>query len=308
MENYTSEQSINTSKVQTMEKAKRAINRLSIKNPEGSLRLLARWSFEPYRLMTSSLRLMPNFIIIGSQKGGTTSLYRYLTQHPHVKSAVTKELHFFDVNFDKGSDWYRSRFPLCTQEFLTGEASPSYIFHPHAPKRIAELTPSVKLIALLRNPVDRAYSHYKDNLRKKKENISFEAAIEKELESLSGGLERMLKNEEYANNGSYLRYSYLGRGIYVDQLTKWFKLFSKEQFLILKSEDFYTNPVTCFDRVLEFLKLPEWQLEEYKQFNSNSELKNQAMKAHTRKQLIDYYKPHNQRLSELLGMSFDWER
>lgn len=305
MENYTFKQSINVSKIQAMKKVKRAIDKLSINNPEGSFKLLARWSSEPYRVLTSSLRLMPSFLIIGSQKGGTTSLYRYLTQHPHVKSAFTKELHFFDTNFEKGSDWYRSRFPLCTQDFITGEASPSYIFHPQAPERIAELTPSVKLIALLRNPVDRAYSHYKDNLRKKREDLSFEVAIEQEMERLSGGMERILDNEKYTN-GSNFRYSYLGRGIYVDQLRKWFDLFSEEQFLILKSEDFYSDPVGCFNQVLEFLKLPKWRLEEYKQFNCNSELKDQAMHPSTRKQLIDYFEPHNQKLSEFLGMNFDW--
>lgn len=265
---------------------------------------VATWSLEPYRVWTSSQRLMPNFIIIGSQKGGTSSLYNYLIQHPCIKAAFKKELHFFDVNFEKGNDWYRSRFPLYEQNFITGEATPSYIFHPHAPKRIAELTPAVKLIALLRNPVDRAYSHYNHNLRKKREKLPFEVALEKEGERLSDKLEKMLENEEYFNS-SYFHYAYLKRGIYVEQLKEWFSFFSKEQILILSSEEFYANPAVSYSQVLEFLKLPQWELGEYKRFNG---LDYQGMTAATRKQLIDYFKPHNQRLYELLDMSFDWDK
>lgn len=290
-----------------MKRAKRAIGRLSVKEPEKSLRLLTRWGLEPYRVLTSSLRTMPSFIIIGSQKGGTCSLYNYLIQHPQIKHPVKKEVHFFDANFERGSDWYRSCFPFQADNSITGEASPSYIFHPHVPRRILELTPSIKLIALLRNPVDRAYSHYKDMVRKKKENLSFEAAIEKE-EGLSNELlENMIENEKYYNE-SYFDYSYLRRGIYVDQLKRWFNLFPREQFLILKSEDFFADAAGSFDRVLKFLELPKWHLEEYRQFNCNSGPKHQAMNAVTRKQLIDYFKPHNEKLCEFLGTDFSWDK
>lgn len=298
VEKSTYKQVINTEKVRTM---KTVIDKFPVKRFK---KQVANWSVEPYRVSTSSLRPMPNFIIIGSQKGGTTSLYNYLTQHPYIKAAVNKEVHYFDVHFDKGDNWYRSRFPFCGQDYITGEASPSYIFHPHAPKRIAELTPSVKLIALLRNPVDRAYSHYNHNLRKKRENLAFEVAIEKEGERLSNKLEKMLEDDKYFN-AKYFHYAYLGRGIYVDQLKNWFNFFSKEQILILSSEDFYADPAVSYSQVLEFLKLPQWELGEYKRFNG---LDYQGMTVATRKQLIDYFKPHNQRLYEFLGMSFDWDK
>lgn len=262
------------------------------------------WSLAPYRVWTSSHRALPDFIIIGSQKGGTSSLYNYLIQHPYVKPSVKKELHFFDVNFDKGCNWYRSLFPLNGQDFVTGEASPSYIFHPHAPKRIANTIPSVKLIALLRNPVNRAYSHYNHNCRKKREKLSFELAIEKEEERLHGKLEKMLEDEKYFT-ASYFYYAYLGRGIYVDQLKNWFSIFPKEQILVLNSEDFFANPAGNFSRVLKFLNLPQCELGEYKRFNG---LKYQDMNPATRRQLIEYFKPHNQRLYEFLGTSFDWDK
>src|SRR5437764_5111475 len=123
-----------------------------------------------YRGITSSLRLLPDFLIIGTQRGGTTSLYHYLKTHPCVQLANTKDTHFFDKKFNKGLSWYRGHFPtrlgkyytqrVRQQPFVTGEASPSYLFHPHAPGRVAQLLPSARLIVLLRNPVDRAYSQY----------------------------------------------------------------------------------------------------------------------------------------------------
>lgn len=265
---------------------------------------VVNWSLEPYRVWTSSRRAMPNFIIIGSQKCGTSSLYNYLIQHPDIQPAFKKELHFFDVNFHKGSDWYRSRFPLGRRNIITGEATPSYIFHPYAPTRIAEMTPSVKVIAILRNPVDRAYSHYNHNLRKKRETLSFEIAIQKEEERLSGKLKEIIENEKYFDK-AYFHYSYLKRGLYFEQLKKWFGIFSKNQTLVLKSEDFYVNPAASFSEVLEFLELPQWKLKEYKRFNG---LDYQGMNGATREQLVDYFKPHNQELTEFLGMSFDWDK
>src|SRR5690242_9212671 len=114
-------------------------------------------SLKTYREITSPIRLMPNFIIIGVQKGGTTSLYNYLIEHTNIVPASMKEVHFFDRNYQKGPSWYRAHFPsfmhkyyaetLCRRHFLTGEASPYYLFHPHAPRRIAQLLPQVKLIA-----------------------------------------------------------------------------------------------------------------------------------------------------------------
>src|SRR6188508_1226206 len=112
------------------------------------------------RLDTAHLRQPPTFMIIGTQKGGTTSLHRYLDKHPDVTMALKKEVHFFDSFYFKGSDWYLAHFPLRSEAAQTGEASPTYIFHPEAPRRVYDAFPQVKLIALLRNPVDRAYSHH----------------------------------------------------------------------------------------------------------------------------------------------------
>src|SRR5438067_227401 len=142
-----------------------------------------------YRGMTHSWRLLPDFLIIGTQRGGTTSLYHYLKTHPCVESATTSDTHFFDKKFSKGLGWYRGHFPtwmekyyaqMRGQRFVTGEASSSYLFHPHVPKRVVQVLPHVKLIVLLRNPVDRAYSQYYHAIELGHETLSFEEAIASE--------------------------------------------------------------------------------------------------------------------------------
>ncbi len=261
-----------------------------------------------HRLLTSHIRVLPDFIIIGAQRCGTTSLYNYLSQHPCVVPALVKEVHFFDINFHKGIHWYRSHFPTFLEKYkqniITGEASPYYIFHPHAARRIFKIIPQVKLIVLLRNPVDRAYSHYHHEVRIGAETLSFEEAIEKESERLKGEIKKMLENENYYSF-NHQHYSYLSRGIYIDQIKVWMSLFPKEQILIIKSEDFYANPSAVFRRVLEFLNLPIWEPKEYKKFNYANYPK---MNPATRKRLIKFFEPYNQKLYEYLGVNFGWDR
>jgi hypothetical protein len=267
---------------------------------------------QAYRLLTSPIRMMPYFIVIGAHRGGTTSLYLYLQQHPLIIPSNTKEVHFFDVNFTKGLGWYKTHFPSLVRKYyikqtrgediVTGEASPYYMFHPLAPKRILNEIPQVKLIAILRNPVDRAYSHYQHSIKRKTETLSFEEAIEKEEERTRGEVDKMLKNENY-NSFPHRAHSYLARGIYIDQLKVWSSFFPKEQLLVIKSEDLYTNPSPTFKQVLKFLDLPEWEPKEYKEYNAGSYSK---IEPSTRKKLSDYFEPHNQRLYEYLGTNFGW--
>ena len=127
------------------------------------------------RLVTAPQHALPDFLLLGAQKAGSTSLYVHLMQHPQIIGVARKELHFFDYKSALGSWWYRTNFPTKAEmaqrsaalgkPVLTGEASPYYLFHPHAARRIARLLPDVKLIALLRNPVDRAFSHYHHEVR-----------------------------------------------------------------------------------------------------------------------------------------------
>lgn len=271
-----------------------------------------------YRGITGPLRLLPDFLIIGTQRGGTTSLYNYLIERPGVGPAMVKELHYFDKKFNKGLLWYRAHFPSTIQKysyqfthkqaFVTGEASAYYLFHPHAPKRVSKVLPHVKLIVMLRNPVDRAYSQYHFEVDLGRETLPFEDAIDHEEERICREKEKMLADEGYISF-DYSRYSYLARGIYVDQLQTWMSLFPKEQFLILKSEDFYGDPVTALEHTSKFLNLAELETHEkkkrYKLHNYNT-TPYPKMNPNTRKRLIEYFEPHNARLYDLLGMNFGW--
>ena len=232
---------------------------------------------------------LPDFVIIGAQKGGTSFLYHLLTLHPLVEPAARKELHFFDNPelFDHGAEWYRRCFPRLNskdgQRSMTGEATPYYLFDPPVAKRMAQIVPQARLIALLRNPIDRAYSHYQMQVKRGTEPRTFEEAIEQQHSS------------------------YMSRGIYVDQLLRWFEFFGKEQMLILKSEDFFARPVETLKVVLTFLDLPDWQPEAPElQQRRHSGTYIQKLDPSTRQRLEAYFEPYNQRLYECLDVDFGW--
>jgi hypothetical protein len=264
------------------------------------------WVSRQYRALTANDRVLPNFIVIGVQKGGTSSLFNYLLQHPNIVPGYKKEVKFFDGNYHKGLDWYRYNFPLMTQMSdsmaQTGEASPSYIFHPIVPQRIMEALPNIKLVLLLRNPVTRAYSHYQGNLRKGHEKLSFEEAIEQEESRLLGEKDAIIADQHYPMY-KYLVYSYLARGRYVEQVRHWLKTFPREQILILRSEDLFNNPQEVYTRVLAFLGLSDWEPENFKIINVG---RYGTMKPQIEKKLRDYFKPFNQDLYELLGTNYGW--
>ncbi len=246
---------------------------------------------------------LPDFLIIGARKCGTSTLYYHLTQHPHVERAVRKELHFFDNHFDKGVEWYRQCFPPPRWEdrrrTIAGEATPKYLFHPAVPERAAAVVPQAKLIALLRNPVDRAYSHYHGEVRHGRENRSFEEAVEEEKVRLSGGESAAPEHE-----AAPPPFGYLAGSIYVDQLQRWSRFFSDEQMLVLKSEDFFERMPEQIERILAFLGLPAWQPETLEVRNEGTY--RQEMDPATRRRLEEYFEPHNRRLYEHLGVDFAW--
>jgi hypothetical protein len=248
------------------------------------------------RLDTVHLRQPPTFMIIGTQKGGTTSLHHYLDKHPDVTMAFKKEVHFFDSFYFKGTDWYLAHFPLRSEAAQTGEASPTYLFHPEAPRRVHATFPNVKFIALLRNPIDRAYSHHQMEYRRGNDPLSFEEAVAQEPERLRDS------NPDLAG-GNWRRYSYITRGIYVEQLAQWLQVFPQEQFLLLKSEEFFREPGRLFDQVLRFLELPSCPLPRYRSLNSHGYA---PMRPETRDRLARYYEPYNRQLYDLLGRDFGW--
>ncbi|MDY6938789.1 MAG: sulfotransferase domain-containing protein [Cyanobacteriota bacterium] len=247
---------------------------------------------------------MPDFLIIGAQKCGTTSLYCYLAQHPNIITVPHKEVHFFDLNYDRGSNWYLSHFPPSKfSNKIAGEASPYYLFHPQVPARVYQHFPHVKLIVLLRNPVDRAISQYHHEVQLGFEKLSLEEAIACEPERLEGEVEKLTTDPTYYSY-NHQHYTYLARGRYLEQLKRWRAYFPGDRFLILKTEEFYACPDRILARVLEFLQQPTIDLPAYPSYNARSYAEaNPSIVG----QLTDYFLEPNRQLSEYLQKNFQWE-
>ena len=180
---------------------------------------------------------MPDFLIIGAQRCGTTSLWHYLKSHPDINVARKKEVHYFDHRyFSKSFDWYMNWFK--DLKGVTGEASPFYIFHPNCSSRIKSKFPDIKLIVLLRNPVDRAYSHYNHEINKlprdRVEFKSFREAIDLEESRIEGEFEKLLNNERYRSD-KLICFAYKKRGLYKEQLERWYDLFDTNNILIISN-------------------------------------------------------------------------
>lgn len=265
------------------------------------------------RVLTSPFRVMPDYLIIGAARCGTTTLYSYLIQHPSIYSSTEKEPGFFGPMFNTGILWYKAHFPsylfkfyvkwIRKRDFITGEASTIYLLDPRTPKRVLKKIRDVKLIVLLRNPVDRAYSNYNFQVKRKRENRSFNQAIESELKLLNTVHSNL---KEYEQNEIIMQkaYSYLLPGIYIDQLKNWFDFFAKSKFLIIKTEEFNMYPEKTLKDVFEFLGVSSYSVTNLKKQNVGSY---QLMDPKTRKELIDFYKLHNRRLSDLLGIKLNWD-
>ncbi|MCZ6573179.1 MAG: sulfotransferase domain-containing protein [Planctomycetota bacterium] len=249
----------------------------------------------------------------GAMKGGTSSLFSYLGQHPQVLPASTKEVYYFDRQFARGPGWYRAHFPLKYtlwnrsrrrgMSTLTGEATPSYLSHPHAPRRAAELVPEAKILISLRNPVDRSYSQYQNMLREEREHLSFEEALEAEPERTRLRIEAIEQDPEH-NDWHYMHQAYLARGHYEEQVARWLKHFPKESVLVLRSEDMFENAQGFYAHMLDFLGLQPRTKTDLAPQNTASY---DPMPKHVRKRLIEYYEPHNRALYELVGRDFGWE-
>ncbi|MCF6147976.1 MAG: sulfotransferase domain-containing protein [Candidatus Kuenenia sp.] len=278
------------------------------------LHQLSNSIFTMRSLVGGSIGLLPDFLIIGAQKCGTTSLYNYLIQSPCIYKSFVKEVGYFDRYYNcKNIKWYRSHFPsfirrsiiknILKKEFVTGEASTGYILNPHSLRRIFEVTPEAKLILMLRNPIDRAYSHYHYTSSMGLETLSLEEAIKAEKKRIGEAWNRTMMDETYYNFDIAL-YAYISTGIYADQVKVLLSLFPRDQIMFIKSEDFFKDTVGTVKQALEFLNLPSWELKSTKIYLKG---KKSRMNGNLRKKLCDFYRPHNFRLYELIGMDFGWE-
>lgn len=274
------------------------------------LKKLSQRRIFQYRKATWRVRALPNFIILGAQKAGTTSLYEYLSQHPKLVPSYTKEVHYFDGGiesnencFYKGEAWYRAHFPLrwkLAQSKRTFEASPLYLFHPYAPMRISELIPKAKLVVLLRNPVERAISQYFHEKRTGDETLPIMDAFQAE----GRRLRRAIDMRDY-NDYSYIHHTYLSRGLYHQQLIRYLECFDRHQILILNSEEFFTHPSKTLKSVFAFAEVDDKvTLEDLKPRNVG--ISKEKVGSSVYKYLEDYFRPHNQKLYDLIGQDYGW--
>ena len=258
---------------------------------------------------------LPDFVVIGGKKCGTSFLYHLLSQHPLVEPASAKELHFFDRHFDEGVEWYRRCFPQPKikdgRMTITGEGTP-YMHSRLVPERMVEVIPRARLIVLLRNPVDRAYSDYQQVVSKGRETRTFEEAVCLEGTMRTQEARSFGKEETTPEGGDSAglddNSEYLSRGVYLDQLLRWLRFFNKEQMLVLKSEDFFEGPAETLRVAYGFLGLPEWEPEasEIKPKKLNKGDYEGEMDPTTRRRLEEYFGPHNRRLYDLLGKDLGW--
>jgi hypothetical protein len=273
----------------------------------------ARRAAHVYEMSTATARLLPTFLIIGAERAGTTSLYRYLGRHPQVMAVTLrrKGAHYFDTNFGNGVRWYRSHFPTewavrrrarHVGDVVTGEACPYYVFHPLVPERVRSLLPDARLILMLRDPVSRAYSHFRHEVARGFEHLAFEDALEAEPKRLDGEDERIRSDPKYVSF-PHQHFSYLARGHYLEQVMRWHAHFPIEQLLVVDSGTFFADPDKGFREVERFLRIAELSLPEYHRLNARSGM---DMAPETLERLRQHFAEPNRRLEEYLGRAFWW--
>lgn len=185
---------------------------------------------------------LPDYCVVGAMKSGTTAIARYLEAHPDCFLAPGKEVHFFDRHFERGAEWYAGLFAAAAPGVVVGEATPNYLHDPEVPRRFYETSPRTKLVAILRNPVDRAYSHYWHERARGREDLDFASAVEREAERLASG-----------SGFSHVHHSYLDRGRYLEQLLRFEGYFGRSAMCVVLLEDLQADPPATFSVIADFL-------------------------------------------------------
>ena len=249
----------------------------------------------PYRV-SAPWRRLPDFLLIGAQKSGTTSLFHYLSEHPGVavNPRKRKEVYFFNKDYARGSIFYRQYFPLNFATGLVGEGSTVYLHCPDVPPRVAALLPEVKLLAVLREPAARAVSHYYHHVQRGRETRVISEAFKPEL------IERWLDGQ--LEDG--LTFRYLNNGKYVCHLKRWLESFPSDQLLILNAEELFARPQQIYDRVCGFLALSPFQLQQVKALNRGGSRQDNA---EVLERLHSCYSSSVKELMELDMIDFQWE-
>jgi hypothetical protein len=255
-----------------------------------------------WRMATAGLRPLPRIVVVGAQRSGTTSLHSWLCSHPDVAPFMIKEVHYFDGAYEKGERWYRSRFPISLGSRRQVEASPYMLYHPLAAERAGrDLPQDTRFVALLREPAERALSHYQLERRKGHESETFDRALELEESRLMGTEDAVARG---ARSRAHRWFSYRSRGRYAGQLSRWFDSVGRERILVLESERMFDDP-SAPGELLAWLGLAPVSTP-FPALNATAEPSTDD--ASTRDRLRASYEPDNEALFDLLGRRLWTER
>jgi Sulfotransferase domain len=280
-----------------------------------SAKRAGRSSLVTVRMLTRGARMLPGFLIVGGQRCGTTSMARALSQHPAMFStALHQEVHYFDQGYGRGLAWYRSHFPLRARAQLAAraagaapvafESSPYYMFHPLAADRIARDLPGVRLIVLVRDPVERAISAYTHEKARGFETETFERALELEPERIAGEREKMIAQQGY--DSFHLQHNaYLTRGQYIEQLERLEAIFGRDRLHVVDSHEFFERPAQAYAAVVDFLGLPAFEGAVFDQHNARPR---SPMPGDLAARLDEHFRPYDERLASWLGRTPEWRR
>lgn len=251
-------------------------------------------------------RPLPDFLVIGGQRCGTTSLFRALMEHPQIRRPnLHKGVNYFDLNYERGEAWYRAHFPRrsADQDLRVFDSSGYYMFHPLAAPRIAQDLPAIKVIAMVRDPVERAYSAYKHELARGFEwEKTFERALELEDLRLAGEVERMTATPGYASF-NHRHHAYRGRGKYAELLQPFIERLGRERVLVIESERFFATPESVYGEIIDFLEIADVAPDTFERYNARPGV---GLAASTRAELEDFFTSHDAALAEILGREVVW--
>ena len=263
--------------------------------------------------ITGFIRVIPDFLVIGAKRCGTTSLYQHLSEHPCISRSPHDNIGFFNENYHLGINWYKSLFPTVfykkkmeskNKQCLFFDVTSTYMEEELTAKNVYEVNPNQKIIVILRNPVDRAYSHYHVNVKEKSEKRSFEDAVFEEMNRIKS--ERIIQNKNKnlrvftPNNIHYLK-----KGFYALQLKSWFKIFPREQILVLSTEEFQEDQNLIYKKIFDFLNIPNMKIKSIEKMEKGNYI---PMKHDTRNLLLDYFRQYNHELFEFINSEFDWKK
>ena len=265
--------------------------------------------------VTPGWHMTPDVLICGAQRCGTTSMYQALRRHPAVlRPTLAKGVHYFDIDYARGMDWYRAHFPLRAQAALvrrrtghrasTFESSPYYLFHPLVAGRIARDLPDVRVLILLRDPVERAYSAHTHELARGYETEPFERALELEDERLAGEQERLVADPTYRSH-AHQHQAYVHRGFYIEQVRRMTEAVGPDRVHVVDAEDFFADPEPVWRGVTSFLSLPDAAAPAFAKHNARPR---SPMPASLRRRLTDDYQDSDRQLAEWWGRTPSWRR